>query len=175
MHILLAASAATTAATSNVPTWAFSLAISLITLLLGLIGWLLRREIQNKEQEIQKLKNVLYGYTGEDGTRKAGVMERLDNQSETRDRFYSEFDRFRTRVKEKEVISEQNQTQLTHQVEQNGNEIIQLRGRLTLAESWIQEESERNRRAVQDTTQRLSEIEGKLEVLIGLVSNQNKS
>jgi hypothetical protein len=67
-------------------------------------------------------------------------------------------------------------------VEGNAQGVTHLRERFQLAEAWIQEESERNRGAVHElkektdeTASKLAQIDGKLDIMIRMISPDKKT
>ena len=153
---------------TTIPIWAFGLATTLISVLVMIIGWFVRRELQKKEIDIDKLQNVLYGYTGKDGTRKAGIMERFEELS-------LKFNNLGDHVTAWEEGLNRKQEEVEKNISVFQNDLEVIRKRVESSENWMLEEGQRNRRAIEkvtksteDTQQTIAHILGKLDLLISL-------
>lgn len=179
----------TNTASSSIPSWAFGLVIGIITSLATLLAWFVRREFHKIEKEtdkiqrfekeiesfqqqktsIEKIQGVLFGQTDNSGFRVSKglvetikeVSEDLQGRKKTWDAWEQDMDNFIAKFDE---ISK-NQEKLSKRIEQS--------------ENWKQEDSKKLRQSIKElekrhdlSSQDLSEIKGKLDVLIKLLGKE---
>jgi len=155
----------------GIPVWAFTLATSLIMILLALLGWFIRREFQKYDN----ISNIINGHVSEKGEYTKGLLEKIE---EIEFKIVSHGETI-VSCGEKGKTMNDTQASIENSINDFKKEIESINQRVISSEDWMIEEGERNRKAIRqleektdDSRQELSEIKGKLDTLIAISSKK---